>query len=375
MIKKYLQKTFKKISYSFFLKIYGSIENSIKITDDNRINVSDIKKHKEASYKVYTIDSGRLYTDRIHDIAAILDNKIIEGPSLQFRDGPESTIQNLKADNNIVLEKGTPRKLRKLDGTVLSLLTGGAGNNNYWHWLYDVLPKLNLCTQSYSLTDIDYFLLPSNEKKFQKETLDCLNIPNHKRISSKKFRHIKAKKLIITDHPVLTTGNATKDIQNIPGWIISWLREEFTSKLKNINKNKKIYIDRYDEKSKQNFKRSIKNEEEIKAFLLKNNFIIAKLHNMSFTDQVSLFFNADCVVGLHGGGFGNIAFCQPGTKVIEFKSLTAGDVIKNLAIQVKLDYNSIDATSEGTDKYNFPTQQGSIHIPIEKLIKILGNKI
>ena len=28
---------------------------------------------------------GRLYTDRIHDTAVLLDNKIIEGPSFQLR--------------------------------------------------------------------------------------------------------------------------------------------------------------------------------------------------------------------------------------------------------------------------------------------------
>ena len=45
------------------------------------------------------------------------------------------------------MTKGTPRKLKEIKGTVLSLLTGGAGNNNYWHWLYDVLPRLSLCSK------------------------------------------------------------------------------------------------------------------------------------------------------------------------------------------------------------------------------------
>ena len=77
MIKKYLQKIFKKISYGVFLKIYGSIEDSIENNKDSRIKVKLINIDQELSYRVYIISNGRLYTDRIHDTAAILDNKII----------------------------------------------------------------------------------------------------------------------------------------------------------------------------------------------------------------------------------------------------------------------------------------------------------
>ena len=371
MIKKYLQKIFKKISYSFFLKIYGSIESSINSSSDNRIKVEIAKVEKNINYRVYIISNGRLYTDRIHDAAAILDNKIIEGPSFQLRDGPESTIQFSKVSNNIVFEKGTPRKLRKLNGSVLSLLTGGGGNNNYWHWLYDVLPKFALCGKFLDLSKVDFFLLPNLEKKFQKETLDFLNIPVHKRISSKEFRHIQAKELIITDHPVVITGNATKDILNIPDWIILWLKNSFLD-LKKLNNDKiKIYIDRSDENLNHPLERSISNKEEIKKYLTDNKFISAKLHEMNFKEQVNLFNNADCVVGLHGGGFGNISFCKPGTKIVELKSLTAGDAIKNLARKNKLNYNSIEVESQKIRKFNFPTQQGSIHVPLDKLENIL----
>jgi len=67
------------------------------------------------------------------------------------------------------------------------LLTGGGGNNNYWHWLYDVLPRLELCKKVKKLDEIDFFLFPNLENKFQKESLEILNIPSHKLLSSKKF--------------------------------------------------------------------------------------------------------------------------------------------------------------------------------------------
>ena len=36
-------------------------------------------------YSIYKIDKARLYTDRVHDMAVILDNSIVEGPSYQLR--------------------------------------------------------------------------------------------------------------------------------------------------------------------------------------------------------------------------------------------------------------------------------------------------
>ena len=83
MIKKFLQKIFKKISYAIFLKIYGKIEKSIDCSQDKRIKVKIVNIDKDLSYRVYNISNGRLYTDRIHDTAVLLDNKIIEEPSFQ----------------------------------------------------------------------------------------------------------------------------------------------------------------------------------------------------------------------------------------------------------------------------------------------------
>ena len=376
MIKNLLKNLFKKISYSFFLKFHGVISESIKSTDDSRILEKTEKKNKNLIYKVYIILNGRLYTDRIQDISIILDNKIIEEASIQLRFRGDNNIINSNINDNIVFTKGTPRKLKKLKGTVLSLLTGGAGNRNYWHWLFDVLPRLELCKNFIKLNDIDFFLLPDQTQQFQIDTLNLLNIPLNKRISSKNFRHIKAKKLIVTEHPVMISGNATKDIENIPSWISEWLKITFLNNSVTSNKKikNKIYIDRSEKNITQKPQRIISNEKEIKKYLIKNNFIIIKLHEINFKEQVDLFYNADCVVGLHGGGFSNIVFCKPGTKIIELKNLVPANAIKNLAIQNNLNYKKIEIKAEQIYEFEFPNQQGSIEVPVTKLSELIESK-
>ena len=93
------------------------------------------------------------------------------------------------------------------------------------------------------------------------------------------------------------------------------------------------------------------------------------LSDYSFLDQVKLFYHAKTIVGLHGAGFANIIFCQPGTKILEFKSNSAGDAIKNLALNNKLIYNDISSDPKTTD---YEYQAGDIEIDLKILQKSLG---
>jgi len=362
-IKKKLLTFFNSIGYTIGKLFYGTIKESI---DSNKCSLVNIFKSNFGgvfSYNIYKIKKCRIYTDTVTDTAFIADKKIIVGPSFQLRK------LNVNADisENIILSKGTPRIKKKLKGSVFSLLTGGAGNSNYWHWLFDVLPRIKILESKIGLDEINYFLLPDLKEKFQNETLDLINVPVKKRISSKKFRHIEAETVIAVDHPINFNNNPNKDIQNMPKWILEDLRFKF---LKNENTKKypdKIYIDRSDAKSNHKNLRKILNETEIINLLEKKGFSIIKLSDFKFIEQVNLFNNASQIIGLHGGGFANLTFCKPETFVLELKSITAGDVIGNLARKLDLNFHEIAREPEDESK----DQQGLIKVPIELLEKKL----
>ncbi len=358
LIKEKLKLLYKSFIYKIFFIFYGKIEKGVN--DDKKLFTKNIILDTNLKYKIFSLLKSRLYTDRVHDTAVIIDNKIIDGPSFQYRENKNSSYEK-----NSVFKIGTPKIQKKIKGTVLSLLTGGAGNANYWHWLLDVLPRIKLTTEFIDLKKIDYFLFPSLDEKYQMETLDILNIPIKKRLSSKKFRHIAADQIIITDHPYNLLNDPMKDSLNIPNWIIKFLKDKFSSVPKISEKKfpKKIYIDRSDSKSNNRNLRKITNEKEVVDILKKNGFTSLKLSDYHFSDQVNLFKNAEHIIGLHGSGFVNTIFCKPKTKIIEFRSEAAGEIIKNLSIKNLLNYESIVRKPKSFTHL----QLGDIEIPLDDL--------
>ena len=367
-IKKKLQDLFKTFSYKIFILFYGNIKGKTNFEKDSRIKIQTVKKENNLKYRVFNIKDGRLYTDRIQDTAIILDNFIVDGPSFQLRQ-IDNAKNNVEVEQNIVFRRGTPRIKKNINGKVLSLLTGGAGNSNFWHWMFDVLPRLALCEEVTDLNFIDFFLLPDTEEKFQMETLDLLNISKEKRLSSKFFRHIHCPELFVTNHPYAITGDITHDTQNIPSWIAKWFKKKYINKgfINNSNLPKKIYIDRKD--SKWCHVRSIINEDEVKNFLNKKGFKSLIMKDFHFNDQVKIFNNAEIVIGLHGAAFANLCFCKPGTKVIELGTATTGKMIENMATINELIHKSISCVPSKFE-YN---QSGHINVSIDLLKKTIDN--
>ena len=140
--KKKLQLLFKKFGYRLFKLIYPKINEFENVEQNISSNITLSKINKDFIYKLFIINNARLYTDTVSDCAVIQNDKVLEGPSFQIRD---TKFDNIKKNNIFI--KGTPKIKKKIKGKVLSLLTGGAGNYNYWHWLFDVLPRIKICQQ------------------------------------------------------------------------------------------------------------------------------------------------------------------------------------------------------------------------------------
>ena len=135
-----LKNSFKKTIQFFFKLIYGAINS-----DQNQISkknifikeVSIVKKKNNTNYKVCRIANGRAYTDFVENLAVIENQTALKNFSYQTIDGEFRHVSE-----NSCIKKGTPRIKKKINGSVLCLTQGVSGHSNYFHWLFDILPKI-----------------------------------------------------------------------------------------------------------------------------------------------------------------------------------------------------------------------------------------
>ena len=220
------------------------------------------------------------------------------------------------------------------------VLIQDASENNFSHWLLDILPRLKIFEENYSIKEIDYFLLPELKYSFHHETLEILNIPFNKILSDKQNRHIEADILFVTDHPWYKKGFLHDEMVNIPEWIVKWISNSFINHGKQFNCNEKIFIDR----SESSFSHcQFINNTEIINFLENEGFTSYKVGQLSFQKQVYLFNNAKIIIGAHGAAFANLAFCKKNTKIIEIKPKNHPNFVDQHISKIKeLDFNLIE---------------------------------
>lgn len=353
----YLYKEIIKVIFKIFYgKIY-LIPNK-KFKNILIKNVNNNFFNYEKKYYIYSIKNGSVYTDGVQHVAAITDNFLFSKSSFQHAN---NKIVGIK--NNIVLKKGTPSIRKKLSGTVLSLVQGASGEN-YFHWLLDILPKIRIYQNNFSIKNINHFYLPPL-KSSQIESLKLLGINKERILNSKIYKHIKADEIIFITHPWYDKGKFHDQSWNLPTWIIKWIRKTFLKHKKKFICSNKILIDR----SESNFKHcQIINKHEIESFLIKKRFRIYKIGKYSFAKQIFMFWNAKCIIGAHGAAFTNLIFCKPKTKIIEFKPFNhPGKNYEKISNINKLNYQSIIS-----DKKYLKNKCGDIYIDLNILKKKLN---
>ena len=305
MIRKKLQFIYKFIISKLFQIIYGKI--IFLNQNDNDVKIKEVNK-EENNYKFIEINNGRIFTDYVEHVAVINKNQIIDFVSYQQVKGvfKDPTF-------NVVIKKGTPKFKKKFNGKVFSLVQGASGNNNYFHWMFDILPRLIILEKFYNLNDINFFYCPQI-KPWQLSTLSIFNIGNDKLINSNLHRHIQADKILAVSHPWYSKGLILNEAKNLPSWIINEIAFKFEKYGKKFECNDKIFIDRRE--SKYNHCQII-NDEEIKTYLKRKGFAVYKVGELNFFEQIYLFQNAKIVIGAHGAAFTNLIFCKENTKVLD----------------------------------------------------------
>ena len=325
-----------KLFYRILLKllfnlIYGEVKNR-KEKYNKKLRLITLKFYNK-NYKLFEIEKGRIFTDCNTNVAYISQDNNLMNFSFQQNKNKLSSI-----NYNSVLKYGTPKIKKKIRGNVLSLIQGASGNN-YWHWLFDLLPKIEIISNNKKIKYFDYYYVP-NLNRYVVDTLKVYGIKEFQLINSQKFKHIEANKIFFLENIYLKKGSFQKQFENIPKIIVKTIRNKFL-KYKNKKFNyKKIFIDRSDSKFKHY---QFYNNDDLIKKLKKNNFGVYKLSKLKIFDQISLFNSSRLVLGLHGAGFANIIFCKRNAKIYEMirKDESRRNAIKTIAGHSALKHKKI----------------------------------
>ena len=192
-------------------------------------------------------------------------------------------------------------KGQRLEGVCMSLASDFA-LGNYAHFLLDCLGRLQLFYQTgFKLSDVDHIFCPKPPSKTAQGLFDQLGIPTSKCI----WANENENNVVHVETLLAPTFPGTR--RNYPKWLPAFLQQEFLPSPP--APSRRLYI------SRTGCRRNAVNEAAITHILIRYGFEI--YDPAQHINQPYDFAEAAIIVAPHGGGLANLAFCQPGTKVLE----------------------------------------------------------
>ena len=243
------------------------------------------------------VPGGRVIGGRGSVIAP--DGKILFDVSIDWSAGG-----NDAARHPLLRQKRLARSER-LGGISTVLATSESAR--FFHWMTDALPRLEILrnTSPVPWEEIDHFVISEGIPAIR-ESLSLLGIRDERLVVAGSESHFLCDWLLVPSLPGAPG--------NVPPWAVSFLKSHLL-KAAPRTRTKRIYLSR----AKASGRRVI-NEEEIWPLLSDRGFVNVMLEDLSLADQITLFSEAEAVVGPHGAGFTNLIWCAPDTKVLEFFS-------------------------------------------------------
>lgn len=260
-------------------------------------------------FGVLELESGRVFGS--HGWVIGVDGSVL--PELSWYGAPSDRLR-------------LPRPLpaaTELEGRCLSLVSDWSCRN-YSHFLLDGLGRLGVFVDAgFSLSEIDHVYCPTPPSVPAARLLDRVGIPEGKRVWAVPEKLVRADLLFVPSLPAAALA--------YPPWLPRFLRQMAALSPDRVT-TRRLYV------SRRGYGRHAISEQDLEALLLDRGFEI-----YDATDERSRpedFDQAEIVVGAHGAGLANLAFCRPGTRVIEIiPTDNAHPFYYSLAVAAGLDYS------------------------------------
>lgn len=271
-------------------------------------------------------------TAELHEGVARLDRGRVFGDGIVVTPDGQSVVRDVSLDfgraeeGHWLVGDGKMRAPEWVPG--VTTVVASALGEGYCHWLLDELPRLlSLPREGRGAT-----LIAHAESECSGTALALLGWTGAV-LEPKRRAYWQCEQLLV---PLLPgwTGRATRRQLE--------LVDEFTARLPAVEtrlKGERLFISRSGAR-----RRRVSNEAEVVAALAPMGFEAVRLEELSWAEQVACFRRAKVIVAPHGAGLANLAFCAPGTRVVEgFNRSHVNDCFWQIAALRGLDYQAVVA--------------------------------
>jgi len=189
-------------------------------------------------------------------------------------------------------------KLRKLRGTCLSLASDWA-SVNYAHFMLDCLGRFALFEKAgLKLAEVDHVYCSRPPSKTAWQLLEAVGVPIEKCLWNTEAPFVRFDRVLAPSFP------GTR--RNYPPWLAEFLRR--AAPPASGRQRRRVYVPR-------GSVRGILNEAEIVS--IAGEFGVEVYDYRRDPSALEFFPSAELVVGAHGAGLANIAFCKPSAQLLE----------------------------------------------------------
>ena len=280
-------------------------------------------------------DQGMPYVKNFHDVTvdtsywSVINKDTIhisETSGANPKDNPFIRRRSREDFSAVVFDRKSP--VAVIDTPCL--LVGG--DTNYSHWMSRYFPRIAI-TEGYPMLESLPVLVREPLLPFQDESLSLFGYPEERRICVPADVQVHVALLWVPTHLRLHRHSMVG---------IKWLRETAMARLNLAypppGKGKRLYLSRDDASY-----RHLLNEPELMAKLQQLGFEKVTMSGRSISDQIALFSQAECIVGVHGAAMNNIVFSPTHCCVLELthSNLTHMADLISIGETLKMPYGQI----------------------------------
>jgi hypothetical protein len=225
-------------------------------------------------------------------------------------------------DDEYWREPDEPRAMHGIEDDRMVVIGFNIAFKNYYHWLMQCLPAIDSAVRTIGAANCVLALPPL--AGWQEETLRMLGHAGIPRIqidpgSRYHFRRAHYCAYLNGSAAFFLSPRCLNVIDALSAQVepVAYAPE-------------RLYVARLDSRH-----RIIKNEDEVRRFLEGHGFVTLVPGYYSIRDQIGLFKSARIVMGGHGAGLTNLAFCEAGTIVLELVQSNYPNVCMNRIAQAR----------------------------------------